>query len=173
MRFAARTPADVGQSKRDVFESGQVREQVVALEHHADVGADAVDVGAQVRDLGPVDQHITFAAHPVFRGRHQGAYRPDTFRGAGINEPRPHILAVSAQRHHRHRCANADIAICDPQMRRTIRHAELHDASDCSPYAGFEVTGWPETVILRGVPVVEGGTMTACATGTEVPRGEA
>ena len=66
--------------------------------------------------------------------------------------------------------ADADIPIWDPQIRRTIKHSDLHDASDYSPYEGFEVTGWPETVILRGVPVVEGGTMTARAMGIEVPR---
>lgn len=66
--------------------------------------------------------------------------------------------------------ADADITIWDPQMRRKIRHADLHDAADYSPYEGFEVTGWPETVILRGVPIVEGATMTARATGADVPR---
>lgn len=66
--------------------------------------------------------------------------------------------------------SDADITIWDPQVSKTIRHAGLHDASDYSPYEGFEVTGWPETVILRGVPVVEGGTMTALGTGTEVSR---
>jgi dihydropyrimidinase len=48
---------------------------------------------------------------------------------------------------------------------------ELHDSADYSPYEGFEVTGWPETVILRGIVIVEGGAMTACAIGTEVLRG--
>lgn len=68
--------------------------------------------------------------------------------------------------------ADADITIWDPQIRRTIRHAELHDAADYSPYEGFEVTGWPETVILRGIVIVEKGTMTARAIGTEVLRGD-
>ena len=66
--------------------------------------------------------------------------------------------------------SDADIAIWDPTIHRTIRHDDLHDASDYSPYEGFKVTGWPETVILRGVPVIEGGTMTARGLGTEVPR---
>lgn len=66
--------------------------------------------------------------------------------------------------------SDADITIWNPEMRKTIRHSELHDAADYSPYEGFEVTGWPETVILRGVPIVEGGTMAAQAIGTEVPR---
>jgi len=66
--------------------------------------------------------------------------------------------------------ADADIAIWNPEIRKTIRHAGLHDAADYSPYEGFEVTGWPETVILRGVPVVEGGAMTAQGAGVEVSR---
>jgi dihydropyrimidinase len=69
--------------------------------------------------------------------------------------------------------SDADITIWDPQICRTIRHAGLHDAADYSPYEGFEVTGWPETVILRGVPVIEGTTMTVHGAGSEVPRGRA
>lgn len=66
--------------------------------------------------------------------------------------------------------SDADITIWNPQIRRTIKHSDLHDASDYSPYEGFDVTGWPQTVILRGVPIVEGGTMTAESFGTEVLR---
>lgn len=66
--------------------------------------------------------------------------------------------------------SDADITIWNPQIRRTIKHSDLHDASDYSPYEGFDVTGWPQTVILRGVPIVEGGTMTAESIGTEVLR---
>ncbi|KAA9008790.1 dihydropyrimidinase [Histidinibacterium aquaticum] len=66
--------------------------------------------------------------------------------------------------------ADADITIWDPQVRKSIRHADLHDAADYSPYEGFEVQGWPETVILRGKPVVEDGKLTAPGAGREVPR---
>lgn len=67
--------------------------------------------------------------------------------------------------------ADADITIWDPQNQKTIRHAELHDAADYSPYEGLKVTGWPETVILRGTSVVEHGKMMASRAGTEVSRG--
>lgn len=68
--------------------------------------------------------------------------------------------------------ADADIAIWDPQATRTIRHADLHDASDYSPYEGLEVTGWPTTVVLGGAVVVDSGVLTGHArAGRYVSRG--
>lgn len=55
--------------------------------------------------------------------------------------------------------ADADIAIWDPELRRTIRHADLHDGADYTPYEGREVQGWPTTVILRGRVMVRDGTL--------------
>lgn len=69
--------------------------------------------------------------------------------------------------------SDADIAIWDPTVRRTIRHAELHDAADYTPYEGLDITGWPETVILRGTPVIEAGALVAPGTGREASRGGA
>ncbi|MBC8130284.1 MAG: dihydropyrimidinase [Rhizobiaceae bacterium] len=54
---------------------------------------------------------------------------------------------------------DADITIWNPETRRTIRHAELHDGSDYSPYEGTEVQGWPVTVILGGTVMVEHGRL--------------
>lgn len=56
--------------------------------------------------------------------------------------------------------ADADIAIWDPAAHRTIRHADLHDGADYSPYEGIEVTGWPTTVILGGRVMVRDGALT-------------
>lgn len=55
--------------------------------------------------------------------------------------------------------ADADIAIWDPQVKRTIRHANLHDGADYTPYEGLEVTGWPTTVLLRGNVMVRDGQL--------------
>ncbi|NNU82089.1 dihydropyrimidinase [Halovulum dunhuangense] len=66
--------------------------------------------------------------------------------------------------------SDADIAIWNPETRRTIRHADLHDGADYTPYEGMEVQGWPETLILRGRPVIESGRMTAKAQGTVIHR---
>ncbi len=55
--------------------------------------------------------------------------------------------------------ADADIAIWDPEAKRTIRHAELHDGSDYSPYEGMDVTGWPVTTIVAGAVMVEDGIL--------------
>ncbi|WAP67815.1 dihydropyrimidinase [Jiella pelagia] len=67
--------------------------------------------------------------------------------------------------------ADADLAIWDPAATRTIRHADLHDASDYSPYEGLEVTGWPTTIIRGGAVVVDDGVLGEGArTGRYVPR---
>jgi dihydropyrimidinase len=55
--------------------------------------------------------------------------------------------------------ADADIAIWDPTIKRTIRHADLHDSADYSPYEGIEITGWPTTVILCGRVMVRDGAL--------------
>ena len=55
--------------------------------------------------------------------------------------------------------AHADVAIWDPQVKRTIRHSELHDGADYSPYEGLEVTGWPTTVILGGRVMIRDNTL--------------
>ncbi len=56
---------------------------------------------------------------------------------------------------------DADIAIWDPAERRTIRHADLHDGADYSPYEGIEVQGWPTTVVLGGQVMVEADRLVA------------
>ena len=50
---------------------------------------------------------------------------------------------------------DADIAIWDPEVTRTVRAEDLHDNMDYTPYEGMEVTGWPTTVIQRGNIVIE------------------
>jgi dihydropyrimidinase len=57
--------------------------------------------------------------------------------------------------------ADADLVVWDPSVTREIRHDDLHDGSDYTPYEGIEVTGWPVTTILRGAVVVENGKLTA------------
>lgn len=51
--------------------------------------------------------------------------------------------------------SDADITIWDPGVKRTIRHSDMHDGSDYSPYEGMEITGWPTTVILGGKVMIE------------------
>lgn len=55
--------------------------------------------------------------------------------------------------------ADADLTLWDPNESRTIRHADLHDGSDYSPYEGMEVRGWPVTVILAGRVMIEDGQL--------------
>jgi dihydropyrimidinase len=53
--------------------------------------------------------------------------------------------------------ADADIAIWDPEMRVRLTNAVMHHGSDYTPYEGMEVTGWPETTLVRGTVVCDGG----------------
>jgi dihydropyrimidinase len=53
--------------------------------------------------------------------------------------------------------ADADLAIWDPTVKRTVRNANLHHNVDYTPYEGREVTGWPMTVLSRGEEVVRDG----------------
>lgn len=50
---------------------------------------------------------------------------------------------------------DADITIWNPELVREVRAAELHGSTDHSPFEGLELTGWPETTIVRGTVVVD------------------
>ena len=52
---------------------------------------------------------------------------------------------------------DADLVLFDPDASRTIRQADLHHASDFTPYEGMPVRGAVRTVLLRGEPVVRDG----------------
>jgi len=76
--------------------------------------------------------------------------------------PRKGVLAVGS---------DADIVIFDPNARRMIRAADLHSACDYDPYEGWDVTGWPEVVVMRGEVAYERGNMRAKpGRGSFVPR---
>lgn len=66
--------------------------------------------------------------------------------------------------------ADADIAIWDPKLTRTVAHADLHDGSDYSPYEGMTLTGWPVSVLLRGQLMVENGALVGGLNGRYLPR---
>lgn len=66
--------------------------------------------------------------------------------------------------------SDADLVIWDPAETRTIRSADLHMATDYTPYEGLEVTGWPVTTLVRGHAVVENGAWVATTpAGRHVP----
>src|SRR5215212_2996926 len=56
--------------------------------------------------------------------------------------------------------SDADIAIPDPTVTRTLRKEDLHE-TDYSPWEGWEVAGWPILTILRGNVAVEDGRILA------------
>ena len=52
---------------------------------------------------------------------------------------------------------DADLAIWDPELTRTVTNAELHHAVDHTPDEGMTLTGWPVTTLVRGKIVMDAG----------------
>jgi dihydropyrimidinase len=66
--------------------------------------------------------------------------------------------------------SDADIAIIDPSIRKTLAKEDFH-VSDYSPWEGWEVQGWPVTTIMRGRVLVEDRRLVAATReGRLVPR---
>jgi dihydropyrimidinase len=57
--------------------------------------------------------------------------------------------------------SDADLVVWDPTASGTVRSADLHMATDYTPYEGLTVTGLPVTTIVRGNVVVEDGAFVA------------
>jgi dihydropyrimidinase len=57
---------------------------------------------------------------------------------------------------------DADIAIWDAGRKVTLAD-NLHDNTGYNPLSGRRITGWPETVLLRGAVVVSDGTLKTAA----------
>jgi dihydropyrimidinase len=53
--------------------------------------------------------------------------------------------------------SDADLVIFDPERQMTISAANQHQRVDYTPYEGMPVQGVPDTVLLRGQVIVEGG----------------
>jgi dihydropyrimidinase len=66
--------------------------------------------------------------------------------------------------------SDADIAVLDPGLARTVRKEQLHE-TDYTPWEGHEVHAWPCMTVLRGKVVVEGGRFTGeLSDGRFLPR---
>jgi dihydropyrimidinase len=66
-------------------------------------------------------------------------------------------------------CA-ADVVLFDPQAIHTISPATLHETAGWTPYDGMTVEGWPRTVLVRGVAVVQDTVYTGARPGCFQPR---
>ena len=53
--------------------------------------------------------------------------------------------------------ADADLVIVDIDAEKEVSTAALHSAQDYTPFEGMKLKGWPETTVVRGRVVFEGG----------------
>ena len=56
--------------------------------------------------------------------------------------------------------SDADMVIVDPDSEVTIRAADLNHISDCTPWEGKTVKGWPELTLVRGQVCMRDGEIT-------------
>tara|TARA_Y100000588_G_scaffold165946_1_gene179947 strand:- start:4431 stop:5882 length:1452 start_codon:yes stop_codon:yes gene_type:complete len=54
--------------------------------------------------------------------------------------------------------SDADFAFIDPSVKKTLSMADLH-VRDYSPWEGWDIQGWPTTVMLRGKIMVDNGQL--------------
>jgi dihydropyrimidinase len=54
--------------------------------------------------------------------------------------------------------ADADLVVWNPQRKATYGANDLADNTGYNPWEGYQVTGWPEEVVLAGKPIVRAGT---------------
>ncbi len=59
--------------------------------------------------------------------------------------------------------ADADVVLFDPERRVTLSYRTLHQNVDYTPYEGWEVQGWPVTVLSRGEVIVRDGRFVGAA----------
>ena len=66
--------------------------------------------------------------------------------------------------------SDADITIMDPSIDKPLAMADLH-VRDYSPWEGWQIKGWPTTVLLRGKVMVDNGQLLGSgADGRLIPR---
>ncbi len=53
--------------------------------------------------------------------------------------------------------ADADLVVVDIDAEKEVTTAALHSAQDYTPFEGMKLKGWPETTVVRGRVVFEGG----------------
>ncbi len=55
--------------------------------------------------------------------------------------------------------ADADLALWDPDRKVGVTRELVHDNTGYTPYEGRELAGWPTTVLSRGEPIIDNGTL--------------
>jgi dihydropyrimidinase len=89
------------------------------------------------------------------RGVGEGRLTPEQFVGLTSTNP-ARIFGLYPRKGDLLPGSDADLAIWDPSRRLTYGRAHAHHRTDHNLYEGWELTGFPEKVFLRGHLIVDG-----------------
>ncbi len=56
--------------------------------------------------------------------------------------------------------SDADIVLFDPKKKFTVSQKSMHENVDYSPYNGMELSGYPETILVKGKIIIKDGKLT-------------
>lgn len=67
--------------------------------------------------------------------------------------------------------SDADVVVWDPTKTVTLTNERMHHGGDYTPYEGYQATGYPIRVLVRGVTVFDDGKVVGKAGhGSYLPR---
>lgn len=145
------------------FKADPANPSAVSKEHFGPVGAGATPFSRAPMGLPGLETRLPLLfSEGVLAGRLGAACTHDPPRAAGLDEatvrrfvevvsetparlyglfPRKGVICAGA---------DADLVLLDPSSRGRVRHADLHDTLDYTPYEGLPVRGHVVATLLRG-----------------------
>jgi len=92
----------------------------------------------------------------IYQGVRDGRYSAERWVELCAGAP-ARVFGLSRSKGQLREGFDADVVVFDPEAHRSLDAGHLHMATDHSPYAGMDVTGWPALTFARGRLVAKGG----------------
>ena len=108
----------------------------------------------------PACQSLRHGSRYFFRTAYWMEELHNKVRGVGIHTPGKTVWPLS-EKGMITVGSDADLVLWDMNMNVIIRHENLHDNCDYSPYEGHRARAWPVRTILRGETVFSSGKVIA------------
>jgi dihydropyrimidinase len=92
----------------------------------------------------------------IYQGVRDGRYSSERWVELCAASP-ARLFGLAGRKGQLRQGFDADVVVFDPEAHRRLDAGRLHMATDHSPYAGMEVTGWPAFTFARGRLVAKAG----------------